>query len=243
MRRTVSTLAILFCLAVAARAQITVEGETRLVVSKLPFTLKAPAGADIYLWRLPDGWAGTDKDQSFVVEKAPAGVGSVSVLSISIDYANKKTTKTTHTLKVELQTGPAPPDPKPPDPPPDPQPKPVAGLRVLIVEESGERSKLPASQQAVIFSKAVRDWLNANCAEDKNFNSGRAWTIQDKDVDLSAFGKTWTDLMARPRTALPWVIVWGNDRVLHEGALPKDVAGTLDLLKKYAPQGKKGGKR
>lgn len=140
---------------------------------------------------------------------------------------------------------PVPPGPQPPTPPvppaPPPAPIPVTGLRVLIVEESGDRAKLPAPQQAIIFSRPVRDWLDANCLPDKNMQSGKAWTIQDKDTDLTGLGAVWEDLRKRARTGTPWIVIDSDQGVLHEGPLPADVPSTLSLLGKFAPLKRKAG--
>lgn len=124
------------------------------------------------------------------------------------------------------------PGPKPPDPP---TPGPVTGLRVLIVEESGERGKLPAAQQSVLFSKTVRDWLDTNC---RLWPEGmiRDWGMFDKDFDLSQYSKDLQTLMARPRTSVPWVVIAGDKGVVHEGPLPANVPAMMELLNRFAPK-------
>ncbi len=136
---------------------------------------------------------------------------------------------------------PNPPGPNPPtpDPPVPPVPVPVTGLRVLIVEESADRPKLPASQQSVLFSKSVRDWLDAHCVDGEG--GVKDWGIFDKDADLSRYSRHLREMLARPRTSLPWVVIKGDGGIVHEGPLPVDVPAALNLLGKYAPAKRKAG--
>lgn len=128
---------------------------------------------------------------------------------------------------------PVPPGPVPPGPTPPTPPLPTTGLSVLIVEETAKRSELPAAQLAVLFDKGVRDYLNAKCVADPAVAGWKAFRIYDKDVDLTNDGPLWKGLMARPRQAVPWVVIASDKGVLHEGPLPADVNATLELLKKY----------
>ena len=128
--------------------------------------------------------------------------------------------------------GPTPPGPTPPGPTPDVSPPiPAPGLRVLILEESAERGRLPAAQSAILFSAKVRDWLRAKCVTDKDNPTG-AWRVWDKDADTSGESKLWQDAVKRPRTSLPWLII-SNGTTGYEGPLPQTVTETLALLQKY----------
>lgn len=129
--------------------------------------------------------------------------------------------------------GPIPPGPDPT--PPGPQPVPVSGLKALIVYETGDASKLPPAQQAVLYSKTVRDFLNSKTAIGPDGKT-REWRIYDKDVDMSGETKVWQDLMKRPRASVPWIVLTdGAGTVIHEGLLPANVQEMLDLLGKFAP--------
>lgn len=128
---------------------------------------------------------------------------------------------------------PVPPGPTPPGPTPPAPPLPTTGLSVLIVEETAKRSELPAAQLAVLFDKGVRDYLNAKCVADPAVSGWKAFRIYDKDVDLTNDGPLWKGLMARPRQAVPWVVIASDKGVLHEGPLPADVGATMELLKKF----------
>ena len=130
--------------------------------------------------------------------------------------------------------GPTPPGPNPPGPtPPDPSPAPIpaAGLRVLIVFESAEATKLPPAQQTILYGQQMRDWLNAKCAMGPDGKT-REWRIYDKDVAMGAESKLWQDAMKRPRTAVPWLIV-SNGVGGWEGPLSANVDDTMAILKKF----------
>lgn len=103
------------------------------------------------------------------------------------------------------------------------------GLKVLIVAESGTYNTLPQDQLAILNSAPFRDFLDVNCHGE--------WKIYDPDAFEIDAGKsdvpqTWKDVMARPRTVLPWIAV-GNGKSGFEGPLPATVAETEALILKY----------
>lgn len=127
---------------------------------------------------------------------------------------------------------PVPPDPpKPPTPPPSPAPIPVDGFRVLVVYESGDLSKLPKEQLAILTDRSVRDYLNVKCVKDaRGMPEYRFYdqnVIADKDAEL------WRNTLKRARNVLPWIVVSDHPRGGYEGPLPKSVNETLELLRKY----------
>jgi hypothetical protein len=127
---------------------------------------------------------------------------------------------------------PVPPIPVPPVPvPPSPAPIPAAGLRVLIVYESSEIGKLPAKQVSILTSVPFRTFLDANCAAGPDGKT-KEWRLYDKDVDLTNEAPLWKTAMARPRTAIPWLIV-SNGTTGFEGPLPATVDETQKLIQKY----------
>ena len=130
--------------------------------------------------------------------------------------------------------GEAPPVPPGPGPKPDPTPPapiPVAGLRVLIVEETEDRPKLPANQTLILGSTLLRSWLNASCAKGADGRSPE-YRILDKDTPMATDAKHWQDAMKRPRSQLPWIVI-SNGTTGFEGPLPATVDETLALLKKF----------
>lgn len=135
----------------------------------------------------------------------------------------------------DVPPGPVPPGPGPtptPDPTPSVAPIPIDGLAVLIVEESGERTKLSKEQQSILAGKKVRDYLEAKCAKDPHIEGRKAYYILDPDTALTGIGKTWVDAMARKRGPLPWVVI-SNGKTGTEEPLPKTVAEMISLLEKF----------
>lgn len=125
------------------------------------------------------------------------------------------------------------PDPKPPGPDPGPSPDtppiPVEGFHVMFVHETAD--KLDSAQQAVLGSLTVRNYLNSKCkleADGKN----KSWRQYDQNDDVSGDYKVWQDAFARKRTSIPWIVV-SNGKTGYEGPMPKTVAETMTLLRKY----------
>lgn len=130
-------------------------------------------------------------------------------------------------LQIEIvQGGRPPPGPSPVDPPvPDDgkAPIPESGLHVLIVYESGDLSKLPSKQVAILTATALRSYVADRHGEFRAF---------DKDADLANVDPKWRKAMERKRSQLPWLIV-SNGKTGFEGPLPSSVGDMMDLLKRY----------
>lgn len=128
--------------------------------------------------------------------------------------------------------GPVPPiPPAPPGPTPGPAPIPAAGFRVLILYESAELSKIPPDQRQIIFSKDVRDYLNAKCIAGADGKT-KEWRMFDKDTDVSSETSIWQAAMQRHPLSLPWMLI-STGTSGFEGPLPANPADALTLLKKY----------
>lgn len=142
-------------------------------------------------------------------------------------------------------TGTAPPGPgpgpKPPDPGPTPGPAPIPlpGLRVLIVEESADRTKLPAKQLLIIQGQPMRDYLNAKCVKPTTPGDTRLadWFIFDKDVATGQLPQYWQDAMKRLHSPTPWILI-SNGTNGYEGPLPATPEDTQALINKYVLPGK-----
>ncbi len=219
-------------------AGLYVEGDVVLVVKSLPFKVVSSEPADLYFWRIPLGWKATENGPTLTVTEAPQGTYTVSVQTLKIDWDTRKTIAKTFAQEVNIgkvspPVPPIPPVPPTPDPPVPPVPPPVALPKVLIIEESSERTKLPASQQMVILGKPMRDWLNAKCAPDPATDSGKGWAIWDKDVDASGASKFYQDALKQPRTSVPWVVVGDDTTISYSGALPTTTSATIALLSKH----------
>lgn len=211
------------------------------VIDRLPFTVAAPADAKaLYFWATPPGVTANKSRNVLEVSAAPKGELKLSVEMVSPDldkdgrFVGFKTSVGSVTVHVG-EVAPPGPGPKPPDPKPDPpKPTPVGTLaRALIVYETADLSKLPRAQHAVLFSKAIRDYLNAKCVLEADGKT-RGWRIFDKDVDATGDTRGWAELLRRPRQSVPWLVLTdAAGAVLHEGPLPADVEQTLTLLRKW----------
>jgi hypothetical protein len=99
------------------------------------------------------------------------------------------------------------------------------GFRVLVVEETDDRSKLTRGQMEAMFStdaESVKKYIESK---------GGTLRVLDKDDDTTMLDKPWAALMARPRKSLPWLEV-ANPPSGHEGALPAEESETLAIVKK-----------
>lgn len=137
----------------------------------------------------------------------------------------------------EIKPDPKPVDPKPIDPKPEPisdAPIPLPGLRLMIVYETADLSKLTPSQHAIILGKKARDWMDANTVKGPTGEPERR--IWDKDQPLAKTDKHWQDVMARtikrPDFRLPWLVI-SNGKTGYEGPLPNDVDTLISLGEKF----------
>lgn len=124
-----------------------------------------------------------------------------------------------------------PPSPNPPPGPiPTPAPIPLSGLRVLILEETGERQSLPPSQSAILTSTEIRSLLNTKCA--KGRDGSPEFRLFDVDADLSPQDKHWQEAAKLPRQSLPWLVI-SDGKQGYQGPLPPTVADMSALLAKF----------
>lgn len=238
-------LAFLFLMLLAAPlwAELVIDGP-RAVPAFYPAQLKikdGPKGAT-YFWRVdgPDGKRLTGQmvrvSATHVIFTGAPGRYAVNVRAV---WTKDKATGELDGDEIDLDVtvGNAPPvPPGPPDPPKPPgpptPPTPAGPLRVLIVYESADLPKLPKEQQAILFDMKVRSALKDRT--DKAGPDGRGFNIWDKDVDASGAAKFWQDALKRPRVSTPFIHLFKGDALIHEGPLPADAKGTLDLINKYA---------
>lgn len=125
---------------------------------------------------------------------------------------------------------PPPPNPPPGPNPPGPSPIPLSGLRVLILEETGDRQKLPPSQAAILTSAELRAALKAKCA--KGVDGSPEFRFLDVDADVSLQEKHWQEAMKLPRQSLPWIVV-SDGKAGFQGPLPATIQDTLALIAKF----------
>jgi hypothetical protein len=111
---------------------------------------------------------------------------------------------------------------------------PLAGMRVLILDETAPKTPLPSPQQAAIRSLDVRAYLDTKTLADSK--GGKGWRKEDPDVSFAALPQEWQDIRAKVKpTEYPWVAI-ADDKggIAFEGPYPKTgVDEALTLFKKY----------
>lgn len=119
-------------------------------------------------------------------------------------------------------------DPIQPDPNP---PGPVVTsdeFRLLIVEETADRPKLPAGQQGVFTSTVLRKWLREHCKPLSDGSNGFRIVDVDDVENLPAEFKS----LERP-TSTPWLYVT-NGKTGLSCPLPASVDELLSKVGPYA---------
>jgi hypothetical protein len=121
----------------------------------------------------------------------------------------------------------------PPEPEPTPEPVPIVvvddapfpsdALAVLIVEETIDRSALPADQVNVFTSVLIRQ---------KVAELGGEIRVWDQHVDASHDDEKWRLALLRPRESLPWIMI-AHGKQGHMGPLPGTVDETIALIEKF----------
>lgn len=188
-------------------------------------------------WNVLDGYSFKNDYTLFGTDNITFGSGAVKktfLVICNVNYLVEGEIKSYNLyVQVKIGNGPLPPPgpgPIPPDPkPPTPAPIPVAGLRVLIVEETAERIKLTKGQLEFISSAKTRSWLDSICVKE---NNQPAYRIYDKDASAEGDSEVWRNAMARPRTTIPWIIV-SNGTTGFEGPMPATVDEIKSLIQKH----------
>lgn len=239
--RSVLLFLVLALTAVAAPPKavpLEVAGDTVTVVKSFPFTITAAFKENTsYFWQFPSSFKAVRNRNVLTVQAAPEGTHTIICNSVTVDFDKKTMTDdigetVVNVGKLVPPTPPPGPDPPvPPTPPPGPVPIPGEGLRVLMLYESTDIPKLAESQRSVLFSKKVRDYLNAKCPPGPDGKT-KEWRVWDKDSDATGEAKIWQDALARPAKSMPWVVI-SNGKTGYEGPMPTTVEGMLALLKKY----------
>jgi hypothetical protein len=107
-------------------------------------------------------------------------------------------------------------------------------MRVMMLYEADEESKLPPEQLAVIQqAKPVYDYLNSHCGKD--VDGQHTWRIWDDDTNVNgevAVWQTWMKEFDDKPQPLPFIRIQ-KGRSHYKGPLPKSVEETEKLLKKY----------
>lgn len=152
--------ALVLVLASLASAQnLTISGETVVVVKSLPFRVTAPAGADDYVWLHPSSVTSTEDGNVLVITAAPQGEVTVKCRMLAIDFKAQKVTRSTAALTfvVGKQPDPGPgPGPKPPDPPAPEDPL-LATLRDAYRTDPSTSKRADALALAKVWRAAAND--------------------------------------------------------------------------------------
>jgi hypothetical protein len=121
--------------------------------------------------------------------------------------------------------GPTPPGPTPPGPvPPSPAPIPAPGFRVLMVYETGDQTNYTIGEINTLYSKEVRDYLNAKCVVE---GQTKGYRIYDKDVVLTGEGDVWKNAVARAKQKMAeWKPVTRRE-VVYDGLTPNITVHTV----------------
>lgn len=227
--------------AVGERLHYELDGSASDAPLRVSLSVDAEEGSDaetLKLWYDKAGKPGL----AIVVPPAPGSYLLIVTARGTPEGQAEAQEVTAHRLVMVGQqpTPPSPPGPVPPTPPgptpPSPVPIPGTGLRVLVVYESADVSKLPPGQVAVLYSKTLRDLLNAKCPAGPDGKT-REWRIYDADVDLTGESDAWKAAMARPRKSLPWIVI-SNGTSGYEGPLPASVDEAVKLVQAYAGAGR-----
>ena len=116
-------------------------------------------------------------------------------------------------------------------------PIPGDGFRVLILEQTSDRHKLPAKQVTAMLSH--KPYLNAKCAK---VDDTPEWRMVDVDSDMEFASDLWTQAHAKAKSDsgfdesgkldAPWLIV-SNGRAGTSQPFPADADTYLEILQKY----------
>jgi hypothetical protein len=101
------------------------------------------------------------------------------------------------------------------------------GFRVIVLEESGDRSRDLASR--LVASPGVSGYLNSHCD-----GGAQGWRRWDVEVETANVPAAFRELMAVPRPAPPCVVIASKKRAV---ALPISTSTTaesfVEMLKPY----------
>lgn len=238
--RTFAVLSLLLS-AVCQAAEVRVTGPSEPVAPGLPVFLNCEGvvkGDPYSLFMVPAN------DGQFLVlfddTSRPVGIysnqkpGVYSAVLVAYDAESKSIVRSVHAVTIGK---PVPPEPIPPEPEPTPPiPPQPAGFRVLILEETAERGKLPAAQVSALNSTKAREYMNAKTPKGPDGKTPE-WRMWDDDhVDLTHAAENWRKAyeLAKKDSAgkLPWIVV-SNGNAGESRPFPQTEAELLELLRKY----------
>lgn len=113
---------------------------------------------------------------------------------------------------------------------PSPPPIPGDGLRMLILEETADRGKLPRPQAAILTSTKVREYLKAKSGEMRQLDDDQ--TAEETAFMSANWKAAYERAKADSKGVTPWVIL-SNGRTGESRPLPASEDELLTLLKSY----------
>lgn len=123
-------------------------------------------------------------------------------------------------LAIRVGQAPNPPPIDPDDDDPAPVPPTPTEIKVLIIEETANRTVATAN---IITSPKIRQWVLNNCSKTDRIPDYR---VYDQDTAVENQPQWIRDGFDEPRSSLPWLIIHGR----HSGPLPDTVEETLEIL-------------
>lgn len=114
-----------------------------------------------------------------------------------------------------------------------PPPVSVDGLRVLVIYDEAAESTMPRSQQEILNSPTIREWLDSHCARDATGTPEyRFWPLAVAAA-VADDQPIWQQLAKLERKSVPWLIAV-DGRKYFSGPLPADEAATMKVLEGFA---------
>ena len=234
--KRLTCLVLLVMLTAISYGAVNITGETKV---KRDTLVKLQATGDIakaaFIWDFDkEDLVSSDVSSGRVVFTAPPGVYKVKlrVITIKDGIPVIEEARTVVTIGEETPVPPGPgPGPKPPDPKPEDLPIAGDGFKVMVIYETKTPEELTPGQSKAIFGRETRDYLKAKCAKNTSYPDG-AFAFWDPNTVADASQKVWADVMKRPRTKLPWLVI-SNGKKGFEGPLPENYEEIMNLLKSF----------
>ena len=136
-----------------------IEGETTIVVKKLPFTITAPTGYRSYRWTHPSSVKSKKNKNVITITSAPPGEITVEVAAFKINDRKDDIDEIEGAITFSVGTAPVPPPPGPdPEPwPPEPDDPLLGSLRAAYGADMSTTKATDARKLAAVWRAAADD--------------------------------------------------------------------------------------
>jgi len=114
----------------------------------------------------------------------------------------------------------------------EPPPFPSQGLRVLILEETGDRGKLPRPQLAILSSTKLTKWLNEHCVDNGWRKLDDDMTAEELNLAAPVWQEAFTLTKAQSDGKTPWIAIT-DGKSGESRPLPQTEAELMTILEKY----------